>query len=110
MKEHQLIQQMISDMVTNIMAAKLLCFRAGQLRDKGDMKSTLETSVAKNFAANIAFKAANDAVQIHGANGCSSEYPVQRYMRDAKIMEIVEGSTQIQQVLIARQAFSRLGS
>ncbi len=105
LKDHQLIQQMIADMVTNIMAARLLCLRAGQLREQGDEKALLETSVAKNFSANMAFKAANDAVQIHGANGCGSEYPVQRYMRDAKIMEIVEGSTQIQEIIIAGSAF-----
>ena len=68
----------------------------------------METSVAKNFAANIAFKAANDAVQIHGANGCGSEYPLQRYMRDAKIMEIVEGSAQIQQIIIANSALKKV--
>jgi glutaryl-CoA dehydrogenase (non-decarboxylating) len=109
LKEHQMIQQMIAEMVSNIMAAKLLCFRVGQLRDSGDQKAVLDTSVAKYFASTIAFKAANDAVQIHGANGCGSEYPVQRYLRDAKILEIVEGSTQIQQLLIARHAFSKLG-
>ncbi|SCW50033.1 hypothetical protein SAMN04487970_101040 [Paenibacillus tianmuensis] len=108
LKEHQLVQQMIADMVVNIMAARLLCHRVGQLRDKGDLQSIPETSVAKYFAATMASKAAKDAVQLHGANGCGPEYPVQRYMRDAKIMEIVEGSTQIQQLLIANDAFSSL--
>ena len=61
-----------------------------------------ETSIAKYFASRTAFKAANDAVQIHGANGCSRDYKVQRYLRDAKIMEIIEGSTQMQQINIAR--------
>jgi alkylation response protein AidB-like acyl-CoA dehydrogenase len=60
----------------------------------------METSIAKYFAATMANKAATDAVQIHGANGCGGEYPVQRFMRDAKIMEIIEGSTQIQQITI----------
>ncbi|WP_232699145.1 acyl-CoA dehydrogenase family protein [Brevibacillus daliensis] len=108
LKEHELIQQMIADMVTNTMAARHLCFRAGQLWDKNDINATFATSLAKYFSSVHAFKAAKDAVQIHGANGCSSEYPVQRYMRDAKIMEIVEGSTQIQQVLIAQDAFNIL--
>lgn len=108
LKEHQLIQEMIANMVTNIMAAKLLCFRAGQLREKRDSRAILETSIAKYFASTVAFKIADDAVQIHGANGCGPEYPVQRYFRDAKIMEIVEGSSQIQQILIAKHAFGKM--
>lgn len=108
LKDHQLVQQMVADMVVNIMAARLLCHRVAQLRDKGDLQALPETSVAKYFASTMAFKAAKDAVQIHGANGCGSEYPVHRFMRDAKIMEIVEGSTQIQQVLIATEAFNSL--
>lgn len=107
LKEHQFIQQMIAEMVSNIMASKLLCFRASQLRDQGDETSILEIAVAKNFSATTAFAAANNAVQIHGANGCSADYPVQRFMRDAKVMEIVEGSTQIQQIIISNGAFKR---
>ncbi|MCG7407072.1 acyl-CoA dehydrogenase family protein [Paenibacillus sp. ACRRX] len=106
LKEHQLIQQMIADMVTNTIAARHLCFRAGQLWDNNEVNATFATSLAKYFSTVHAFKAAKDAVQIHGANGCSSEYPVERHMRDAKVMEIVEGSTQIQQVLIAQDAFN----
>lgn len=107
LKEHQFIQQMIAEMVSNIMASKLLCFRASQLRDQGDETSILEIAVEKNFSATTAFAAANNAVQIHGANGCSADYPVQRFMRDAKVMEIVEGSTQIQQIIISNGAFKR---
>ncbi len=102
LKEHQLIQGMIADMITNIKAARMLCFHAGCLKDAGDPMVIMETAIAKYFASRMAVKAALDAVQIHGANGCSSQYPVQRYMRDAKIMEIIEGSSQIQQILIAR--------
>ena len=65
----------------------------------------METSIAKYFASTTATRVANDAVQIHGANGCSNDYPVQRYARDARIMEIIEGSTQIQQINIARDAY-----
>ena len=101
LKEHQLIQQMITDMMVNVKAARLLCYQAGYLQDTGDPATLMETWVAKYFASTIAVKAANDAVQIHGANGCSNDYPVQRYLRDAKIMEIIEGSTQIQQMTIA---------
>ena len=64
-----------------------------------------ETSIAKYFASTMAVKVASDAVQIHGGNGCSSDYPVERYFRDAKIMEIIEGSTQIQQITIAESGY-----
>jgi glutaryl-CoA dehydrogenase (non-decarboxylating) len=101
LKEHQLIRRMIADMITNVKAARLLCFNAGYMKDIGDPSSIMETSVAKYFASEKAAKAAIDAVQIHGANGCGPEYPVQRYMRDSKIMEIIEGSSQIQQLLIS---------
>jgi hypothetical protein len=101
LKEHQLIQQMVTDMITNVRAARSLCQHAAILKDKGDPASPMETFIAKYFASTIAMKAASDAVQIHGALGCSSEYPVQRYLRDAKVMEIIEGSTQIQQITIA---------
>jgi glutaryl-CoA dehydrogenase (non-decarboxylating) len=105
LKDHQLIQQMVAEIIVNVKAAKLLCYQAGYLKDIGDPSAILETSIAKYFAAKIAIQAASNAVQIHGANGCSSEYPVQRYLRDAKIMEIIEGSTQIQQITIAKCHF-----
>lgn len=105
LREHQLIRQMICDMLTNVRAARLLCLRAGYLKDIGDPSTVMETWVAKYFASTSAVKAALDAVQIHGANGCSSDYPVQRYLRDAKIMEIIEGSTQLQQIMISRSAY-----
>lgn len=101
LKDHQLIQQMITEMMVSVKAARLLCYQAGYLKDTGDPGTIMETWVAKYFASTIAVKAANDAVQIHGANGCSNDYPVQRYLRDARIMEIIEGSTQIQQMTIA---------
>ncbi|MEN8219995.1 MAG: acyl-CoA dehydrogenase family protein [Pseudomonadota bacterium] len=105
LKGHQLIQQMIAEMITNIKAAKLLCYHAGYLKDKGDPSLIMETSIAKYFASRMVSRIADDAVQIHGANGCSSDYPVQRYLRDAKIMEIIEGSTQMQQIIIAKSAY-----
>jgi glutaryl-CoA dehydrogenase (non-decarboxylating) len=101
LKDHQLIQQMITEMITSVKAARLLCYQAGYLKDIGDPGTIMETWIAKYFASTIAAKAASDAVQIHGANGCSNDYPVQRYLRDARIMEIIEGSTQIQQMTIA---------
>lgn len=109
LREHQLIRQMITDMLTNVKAARLLCYRAGQLKDAGAPSAIMETIIAKYFAARAATQAATDAVQIHGANGCSSDYPVQRYMRDAKIMEIIEGSTQMQQITIASYGYQEQG-
>jgi alkylation response protein AidB-like acyl-CoA dehydrogenase len=100
LKDHQLIRRMLTEMITNTRAAKLLCYQAGYHKDTGDPGAMLSTLIAKYFASVSAARAANDAVQIHGANGCSDQYPVQRYMRDAKIMEIIEGSTQIQQITI----------
>lgn len=101
LKEHQLIRQKITEMIANVKAARLLCYQAGYLKEIGEPNSIIETSIAKYFASTTATKVANDAVQIHGANGCTSEYSVARYLRDAKIMEIIEGSTQIQQITIA---------
>lgn len=98
--DHQLIRAMLADMITQVRAARLLCLRAGYLRDLGDPGASAETMVAKYFASTLATRAANDAVQIHGANGMSEEFPVARYLRDSKVMEIIEGSTQIQQITI----------
>jgi glutaryl-CoA dehydrogenase (non-decarboxylating) len=105
LKDHQLIKQIISDAIANIKAARLLCYQAGYLKDIGNPQSIVDTSIAKYFASTMAMRVANDAVQIHGGNGCSSEYSVQRYWRDAKIMEIIEGSSQIHQITIAESGY-----
>ena len=105
LKGHQLIQQMIAEMITGIKATRLLCYHAGYLKDKGDPSLLMETSIAKYFASRTVVKIADDTVQIHGANGCSEDYPVQRYWRDAKIMEIIEGSNQMQQIIIAKSGY-----
>jgi alkylation response protein AidB-like acyl-CoA dehydrogenase len=102
LKDHQLIQELIADMVTGVEAARLLCLQAASLKDARRPESYMQTFIAKYFASTTATKAANSAVQIHGANGCSSDYDVQRYLRDARVMEIIEGSNQIQQMAIAR--------
>lgn len=107
LKEHQLIRQKITQMITNTKAARLLCYQAGHLKEINDPNSMIETAIAKYFASTAASKIANDAVQIHGGNGCSSEYPVERYLRDSKIMEIIEGSTQIQEITIAESGYQQ---
>lgn len=109
-KEHQLVRQMVSQMATNLAAARLLCLRAGRSKDAGAPETVMETWMAKYFASTSAMKAALDAVQIHGAHGCSPDSAVQRYMRDAKVMEIIEGSTQIQEIMIADYAYAQEGA
>jgi alkylation response protein AidB-like acyl-CoA dehydrogenase len=102
LNQHQLIQRLLADMVTNVAAARLLCLSAGRLKDAGDVSEVRQTFMAKYFATRTAMQSALDAVQIHGASGCGADSPVGRYLRDAKVMEIIEGSTQLQQVTIAR--------
>lgn len=102
LNEHQLIQEMLSDMIVNTKAARLMCYHAAFLKESGEPSMLLETSAVKYFTSRVAVSSSNSAIQIHGANGFSSDYPVQRYYRDAKIMEVIEGSSQIQQIIIAR--------
>lgn len=105
LKDHQLIRQMMTNMIVSVEAARLLCYQAGYLKETGDPDAIMKTNIAKYYASTVATSVASDAVQMHGANGCSGEYPVQRYFRDAKIMEIIEGSTQIQQLIIAKYGY-----
>ena len=107
--EHQLVQRMIADMATGWRAARLLTLRAAALRDAGSPDAGNESFVAKYFASTAATRAALDAVQLHGANGCTDRYPVERYLRDSRVMEIIEGSTQIQQVTIAAHELRHAG-
>ncbi len=102
-KEFSLIGHMLSDMVTDLRAATLLCSQAGYYKDTGHPDAVASTIIAKYFASVCATKSASNAVQIHGANGCSSQYPVQRFLRDSRVMEIIEGSTQIHQSSIYEQ-------
>lgn len=95
----QLIQDMIARMHVDAEAARMLVYKAGHLKNKG-VRNTLETSVAKYFASEAAVRAATDAIQIHGGYGYSNEYPVERYLRDAKVATIYEGTSQIQKLVI----------
>lgn len=95
----QLIQDMIARMAVDRDAARLLVYRAGHLKNKG-VRNTLETSIAKYFASEAAVRAATDAVQVFGAYGYSNENPVERYLRDAKVATIYEGTSQIQKLII----------
>jgi alkylation response protein AidB-like acyl-CoA dehydrogenase len=103
-REFPLIQAKLTDMVTDVRAARLLCAEAARLKDAGDAATVMATWVAKYFASTAAARHAAEAVQIHGANGCGTGYPVARLYRDAKVMEIIEGSNEIQRMTIAAEA------
>jgi alkylation response protein AidB-like acyl-CoA dehydrogenase len=97
----------IAQMATDLDAARLLTYRAAALADAGE-PFALAASKAKLFASTAARKHAAEALQIHGGYGYTSEFPVERYYRDAKITEIYEGTSEIQQIIIARSLLGRL--
>ncbi len=99
---HQAIQFMIADMATKIEASRLLTWQSAALLDQGK-RNTLASSHAKRFAADSCMEIATDAVQVYGGYGFIKEYPVEKLMRDAKIMQLYEGTSQIQRLVIARE-------
>jgi alkylation response protein AidB-like acyl-CoA dehydrogenase len=101
----QAIQWKLADNVTRIEAARLLTYRAAFLKDRG-ARFTLESSMAKLYASEIAVKAADDCVQIHGGYGFVKDYPAEKYFRDVKLTTIGEGTSEIQRLVIARQLLS----
>jgi acyl-CoA dehydrogenase len=99
----QAIQFMLADMAVKIEAGRLLCYKAGYLLDSGDPEQGNFTSaLAKRHSADMAMEVATDAVQIFGGYGYTKEYPVEKIMRDVKLVQIYEGTSQIQRVVIAR--------
>ncbi len=102
---HQAVAFMIADMATKIEAARLLVWESAVLLDQGQ-RNTLVASHAKRFAADSAMEIAVDAVQVYGGYGFIKEYPVEKLMRDAKIMQLYEGTSQIQRLVIAREILS----
>jgi butyryl-CoA dehydrogenase len=96
----QLVQDLIARMIVDTEAGRLLVFRAGHLKNQG-RRCTREISIAKYFASEAAVRCALDAIQVHGSYGYSNDYPVERYLRDAKVATIYEGTSQIQKLLIA---------
>ncbi len=99
---HQTISFMIADMAKEIAAARLLVHHAAWKIDNGE-RNTLEASMAKCFAADTAMRVTTDAVQIFGGYGYSTEYPVEKLMRDAKVFQIYEGTSQVQRIIMARE-------
>lgn len=104
--KHQAISFMIADMAKDIEAARLLVWQAAWLIDNG-IKNTKEAAMSKAFAADTAMRVATDAVQVFGGYGYSQEYPVEKLMRDAKIFQIYEGTSQIQRLIISKELFDR---
>ena len=101
------LQFMLADMAMQVHAARLLVHHAASLVDRGAASTALESSLAKCFAADAAMKVTTDAVQVFGGYGYTREYPVERFMRDAKITQIYEGTNQIQRLVIARELTGR---
>ena len=99
----QLVQELIADMIVKRDAARMLVFRAGDLKDRGE-KSTVETSIAKLYATESAVECANAAIQVHGGSGYVDDYPVERYLRDARVTTLYEGTSQIHKLIIGRDA------
>ena len=99
---HQAIQFKLADMATEIEAARMLCLKAAWLKDQG-LPYALASSMAKLFASDVAMRTTVEAVQIHGGYGFVKEYHVERLMRDAKITQIYEGTSEIQRMIIARE-------
>jgi acyl-CoA dehydrogenase len=99
---HQAIQFMVADMATKIHASRLMVWNSAVLLDQGK-RNTLVSSHAKRFAADSAMEVTTDAVQVYGGYGFIKEYPVEKLMRDAKIMQLYEGTSQIQRLVIARE-------
>lgn len=99
----QLVQELLADMIVETEAARLMVYRAAYLKDKGN-PATIETSMAKYYASEVAFRAANNAIQLHGGWGYLDDYPLERYLRDSKVATLLEGTSQIHKLLIGRAA------
>ncbi|MBI4374879.1 MAG: acyl-CoA dehydrogenase family protein [Elusimicrobia bacterium] len=104
--EFQATQFKLAEMAMNIDAARLLTYRAAGMMKQG-VRCTKEASMAKLFASTMCNKVAFDALQLHGGNGYTREFPVERYFRDARITEIYEGTSEIQHLIIAREVLGR---
>ena len=98
----QLVQELLAEIVVETEAARLLTWRAALAADKGE-RHTLESSIAKYYASEVSVRASNAAVQIHGGYGYVDEYPVGKYLRDARVTTLYEGTSQIQKLIIGRQ-------
>jgi butyryl-CoA dehydrogenase len=99
----QLVQELIAEMIVRRDAARMLVWRAGDLKNRG-VRNTVETSIAKYYATEAAVDCANMAIQVHGGSGYVDDYPVERYLRDARVTTLYEGTSQIHKLIIGRDA------
>ncbi len=106
--DHQAVQFLLADMAIGIEAARLLVWQAAAMADRG-LRNTREAAIAKAFAADVAMKVTTDAVQIYGGMGYTKWHPVEKLMRDAKVIQIYEGSAQIMRRIIARYVMEEAG-
>ncbi len=104
--DFQMVQATLADIAASVEAARLLVYRAAWMKGQG-LPTTKETSIAKLFATEAAARAASEAVLLHGGRGYSNEYPVERYYRDIKGLQIYEGTSHIQRIIIARALVGR---
>ena len=105
---NQGVSFLVADMATEIEAARLLCWQAAWMIDEGwGRRATKYSSFAKRFSADTAMKVTTDAVQVFGGYGYMKEYPVEKLMRDAKLFQIYEGTSQIQRLVIAKEIYLR---
>jgi len=107
LSSHQLVRRLLADMLVSYRATREVCLHAARLRRHRDPRAVNETSLAKYLASTSASKAATDALHLHGADGCSADFPVARWLRDANVMRIIEGTDEIHQIALANYALQR---
>jgi len=106
--DFQALQFKLADMATELEAARLMIHRAAAALDRQDPEATLRCAMAKRFATDVGFKVCNDALQLHGGYGYMKEYPIERYLRDLRVHQILEGTNEIMRVIIARRLLEAL--
>jgi glutaryl-CoA dehydrogenase (non-decarboxylating) len=107
LSNHQLVRRLLSDMLVSYRAGREVCLHAARLRSQRDPRAANETSLAKYLASTSASRVATDALHLHGADGCSADFPVARWLRDANIMKIIEGTDEIHQIALVNYALQR---
>lgn len=105
--EYQLVRRQLTDMLVGETTARALCYRSAHFRQMRDPNAAAETALAKYHASDAALKAATAAVKLHGGNGCSADFPVARYLRDATVMSIIEGTQEMHQISLASYALRK---
>ncbi|HJU18922.1 MAG TPA: acyl-CoA dehydrogenase family protein, partial [Stellaceae bacterium] len=101
--EFQALRFRLADMATELEAARLMVHRAARALDQGEADATLHCAMAKRFATDAGFRIANDALQLHGGYGYMKDYPIERYLRDLRVHQILEGTNEIMRLIIARR-------